>query len=178
MSIYKITGGDLCYIGSTTESINTRYSKHKNNYRVWKAGGNMRKCSSFELFETFGVENCKIELLEQTETLKERERFYVENNVCVNKNIPNRTRKEYMETHKEYFINLNREWRKANREKRNTKNTCECGGRYTPPNRAKHFGSKKHLTLYPQHLSQNTLPSPSETSSPPDSPSLLVETHD
>lgn len=112
MSIYKITGGDLCYIGSTTESINTRYGKHKDNYRVWKKGGKMGKCSSFELFEAFGVENCKIELLEQTETLKEKERFYVENNVCVNKRIPNRSKKEYMETHKEYFKEWTKEWRK------------------------------------------------------------------
>ena len=169
MSIYKITGGDLCYIGSTRESINIRYSKHKDNYRVWKAGGKMGKCSSFELFEAFGVENCKIELLEQTESLKEKERFYVESMVCVNKNVPNRTHKEYMEAHKEYFDKYNREWREANKEKLNTITICECGGRYTHAHKARHFKSKKHLTLYPQPQSQNIHPIPSETSSLPDS---------
>jgi hypothetical protein len=142
MSIYKITGGDLCYIGSTTEKINTRYSKHKANYRVWKSGGKMGHCSSFDIFDTVGIENCKIELLEQTDTLLNRERFYVESMVCVNKKIPNRTKKEYRELHKEYFKEWTKEWRK-NR-------TTPC----LPP------------------LLQNNRPNPSETSSPPDSPSL------
>jgi hypothetical protein len=159
MSIYKITGGNLCYIGSTTESINTRFSKHKNNYKTWKSGGKMGKCSSFEIFDAFGVENCKIELLEQTDTLKDKERFYVESMVCVNKNIPNRTKKEYNELHKEYFTNWNKEYREKTKEKRNTKYICECGGKYTHRNKSVHFGSKKHLTLYPQPQSQNSRPS-------------------
>ena len=142
MSIYKITGGDLCYIGSTTQKINERYSKHKNNYNVWKAGGKMGHCSSFDIFDTVGIENCKIELLEQTETLKEKARFYVENMVCVNKRIPNRSKKEYMEAHKEYFKEWTKEWRK-NR-------AIPC-----PP---------------PQ--SQSIQSNSCGTSSPPDSPSL------
>jgi len=177
MSIYKITGGDLCYIGSTTQKINERFSKHKDNYRVWKKGGKMGHCSSFDIFDTVGVENCVIELLEQTETLKERERFYMESMVCVNKRIPNRGKKEYRELHKEYFTNYNKEWRQnINKEK----NICECGGRYTHTNKLKHIISKKHInfTPCPQPLTQNNLPNPSETSSLPDSPSLLVETHD
>ena len=160
MSVYKITGGNLCYIGSTTQNINQRYSKHKDNYRVWKAGGIMGHCSSFDIFDTVGVENCKIELLEQTDTLKERERFYMESVVCVNKRIPNRSKKEYMELHKEYFTNYNNEWRQnINKEKI----ICECGGRYTHTNKLKHIITKKHInfTLCLRVESQNTHEIPS-----------------
>lgn len=171
MSIYKITGGDLCYIGSTTQKINERYSKHKDNYRVWKKGGKMGHCSSFDIFDTVGIENCKIELLEQTETLKDRERFYVENMVCVNKRIPNRSKKEYMEAHKEYFEDWNREWRQ---NKNKEKIICECGGRYTYSNKRIHITSKRHINFNPCPPPQSqSIPSNScGTSSPPDSPSL------
>jgi len=165
MSIYKITGGDLCYIGSTTQKINERFSKHKDNYRVWKTGGKRGYCSSYQVFDKAGIENCKVELLEQTETTKDRERFYVENNVCVNKNIPNRSKKEYMEAHKEFFKEWRKEYWEKNKEKINEYNKkkfdCECGGKYTMPNRAVHYRTLLHLTLYPQPQSQKIHPIPS-----------------
>lgn len=171
MSIYKITGGDLCYIGSTTQSINQRFSKHKDNYRVWKSGGKMCKCSSFDIFDEVGIENCKIELLEKTDTLLNRERFYVESMVCVNKKIPNRSKKEYRETNKEYFNDWNREWRQ---NKNKEKIICECGGRYTYSNKRIHINSKRHINFIPclPHPIQNTHQNSCETSCPPDSPSL------
>ena len=72
MSVYKITGGDLCYIGSTIKSVNHRWIGHKHSYNFWKSGGKISHCRSFDIFDKFGIENCKIELLEEAETLKDR----------------------------------------------------------------------------------------------------------
>ena len=143
MSIYVIKGGDLCYIGSTTQSINTRFNKHKNHYKCWK-NGKGRFCSSFEIFDMVGMENCKIELLEKAETLKDRERFHIQNTVCVNRNIPNRGKKEYYQ-----------DTRPRQLEYKNKKFVCECGGKYTQAHKARHFKSKLHLTLCPPVESQN-----------------------
>ena len=35
-------------------------------------------------------------------------------------------------------------WRAKNKERRNEKIKCECGGNYTRANKSKHFGTKKH----------------------------------
>jgi len=158
MSIYKITGGNLCYIGSTNQKINQRYSNHKSNYKVWKAGGKMGHCSSFDIFDAVGIENCKIELLEEAETLKDREKFYIKTMECVNRNIPNRGKKEYYQDNRDKC-----------RESKKEVIECICGGKYTRSHKARHFKSLTHITPYPQPQSQKIHPIPSETSSPPDS---------
>ena len=60
--IYKIEShlGDKIYIGSTTkEYLSQRMDNHRGHYKVWKNGqGN--KTTSFELFDEYGIENCKI----------------------------------------------------------------------------------------------------------------------
>jgi hypothetical protein len=146
MSVYKISGGGLTYFGSTKQSLDLRFSNHKRLYRAWKAGSK-GYCSSFELFET-GIENCKIELLEQPKTIKERERFYIENNVCVNIKIPNRTGKEFRDTHKEQIRDKRKESYEINKEKINElkmeKFTCECGGKYARRHLSTHLKTKKH----------------------------------
>jgi hypothetical protein len=76
---------------------------HRKDYKLYKDGkrGNI---TSFILFDKYGIDNCKIVLVEEVECkskedLHKRERYYIENNECVNKYIPGRTRKE---TQKEY----------------------------------------------------------------------------
>ncbi|MDR3551446.1 MAG: hypothetical protein P4L31_08625 [Candidatus Babeliales bacterium] len=65
--IYKIIGLDpneKCYVGSTTKQyLSQRYTKHTGGYKRWKLGMKENKVSSFELFDLFGVDNCKIVLL-------------------------------------------------------------------------------------------------------------------
>jgi hypothetical protein len=64
--VYKIT--DIAYtkmyIGSTTQSLTKRFSTHKYNYNTWKNQKKGSWISSFELFDEFGVDNCKVELIE------------------------------------------------------------------------------------------------------------------
>ena len=58
--------------------------------------------SSTHLFEEFGIENCKIELIENypcqsIEELHRREGFYIQSIDCINRCIAGRTHKEWTE---------------------------------------------------------------------------------
>ena len=57
--IYKIIGGDECYIGSTFKTLETRFKKHIQHYQ------SDNYCSSQYLFNKYGVENCHIEPIEE-----------------------------------------------------------------------------------------------------------------
>jgi len=85
--------------------------------------------------------------------LKARERYYIENNTCVNKCIPGRTRREsekaYFQKNKTMIYTKNKKYRDDNKAKikahNNKKNKCSCGGSYTNGNKGNHFKTKKHI---------------------------------
>ena len=107
--IYKLidnTNGNV-YYGSTIQQLNKREINHKADYKRYLD----EKHTYITSFEIIKNNDYKIELVEEIEfetkdALHERERFYIENNDCVNKNIPNRTMKEYL-----------KEYNKENKEK-------------------------------------------------------------
>ncbi len=107
--IYKLTGENgLYYYGSTTRRLNIRLNEHR-----CKSGCERSKLltnPTIELLENYPCNN-KIELLE-------RERWYIENNECVNRKVPNRTDKEYNQTEKRKAIDneRNRKYKKENKE--------------------------------------------------------------
>ena len=108
--IIPIEGGEDgdVYYGSTTKTLNARLSNHRSHFR-----SNIFKSTSRLLFEKFGEDGVKIELVETCpvdcrKDLFSRERFYIENNDCVNRNIPGRGLAESQ-----------REYTKKNAEKRN-----------------------------------------------------------
>jgi len=141
------------YIGSTTQKLCQRLAGHKtmNN-----------PCSSKILI------NPKIYLLtyvpcDSKEELHAIERLYIENNECINKQIPLRTDKEwaqdnpekvkeknikYYENHKKQIIEQKKEYYKDNKEKvkeyKSQKIICECGARITNSSIARHRRSKYH----------------------------------
>ncbi len=145
--IYKLTSsnGNLCYVGSTTRSLDKRLLEHLNSYNCWKDN----KCSYITSFKVIEDETeTIIELLEnyQCNSRKEleiRERHYIESNKCVNKTIPGRTDKEYRE---EYY-SKNKDVLNA---KANAKHTCECGGNYAHKHRSTHFKTLKHQKFVKQ----------------------------
>jgi len=107
--IYKIvdnTNGNV-YIGSTCEpTLARRLAGHRGVYNYYLNGGKVNKISSFDILEN---NNYSIVLLEdypceRKDQLLARERFYIENNQCVNKNIPSRTSKEYYEQNKDKLV--------------------------------------------------------------------------
>jgi len=110
----------LAYYGSTTNAPEVRLYGHKNNPTT----------TSIEIIKNGDY---KIEVLEELEfqnktELLNREKYYILNNECVNKNIPLRTTREwyYDNNYKDKLRNDYKEKRKtqkkeyyqANREKR------------------------------------------------------------
>lgn len=127
--IYKLTGGGETYYGSTILTLSKRKSLHKT-----KPLNNIPNAIDFaiELVELFSCET-KQELLQ-------RERWWIENNKCINKIIPIATEEErkenkirnknihakkFREKHKddiiwkEKQIESKKKYREANKEKIN-----------------------------------------------------------
>ena len=100
--IYKIVdvGYTKCYVGSTCEKLSQRMARHRSAYEHFvKSGG--KHTRSFGMFEEFGLDNCKIELIEaypceNKEELFKREGHYIQQHENrVNKNLAGRTKEEY-----------------------------------------------------------------------------------
>ena len=118
--IYKIIDNtnDNIYIGSTCRALKQRLSEHKRSYRQFLKG----LCRNVRSFEILENNDYKIELLEDCKVktkdeLESRERFYIENNECTNKNIPGRTKKEYRDANKDKIRENRKECRDANKDK-------------------------------------------------------------
>ena len=100
--IYRIVDLNYtkCYIGSTCQSLSRRMAKHREEYKR-KKQQQLNKTSSADLFDEFGVENCKIELIEKhpcndISELRKREGFYIQQaENAVNRAIAGRTPQEY-----------------------------------------------------------------------------------
>ena len=108
--IYRITdiGYNKFYVGSTCENLSKRIERHRTKYKNYKAGKTNKKISVFEIFDEFGIEDCKIELIENypcncKEELLRREGHYIKNTDCVNKVIPHRAEEERKEVALEYY---------------------------------------------------------------------------
>jgi hypothetical protein len=163
--IYKLVSNQTneIYIGSTTQKyLCSRLSQHKLHYKLFLEG----KYNNMTSFEIVKYGDCQIVLIENVycqskDQLLQRERFYIESMVCVNKNMPGRTGKEY---HKDYY-EANRkkfqQYYQANKDKyirsgkvSKDKNAeiikqknnlyCACGGRYTTFNKGQHQNTHKH----------------------------------
>ena len=110
--IYKIHSynTNLLYYGSTYNKLGKRLANHKSYYKRWLI--NKKKyVTSFKIIE---LDDPLITLVESIicnnrDELRARERWYIENNNCVNKNIPGRTIKEYYESNKDKYREYNKE---------------------------------------------------------------------
>ena len=119
-SIYKIwsLSTDEIYIGSTTEPLSKRMTKHRHKYKKYKEGKNPGT-TSFKIFE-YG--DARIELIETfdckcKEELVAREGHYIRTLDCVNYYTPGRTKKEYYEDNKEKIALNKKKYREKNKEK-------------------------------------------------------------
>ena len=159
--IYKIecniTGEK--YFGSTCNTLSHRKYYHNYGFKKWK-DNKYNYISSYVILERGDwdivlVENypCK-----DINELKARERFYIQNNECVNMRVPNRTTREW-----QIETNYNQTYYEANRKKLSEKAkeyykknfdklkeaytkiiTCECGASIQTNEKARHLRSKKH----------------------------------
>ena len=170
--IYKIVSVDYskCYIGSTTESLKKRFERHRGKYKEYLKGG-ADNTRAYWLFDEVGVENCKIELIENypcnsREELERKEGEYIKNTKCVNKVIAGRTRQEYKkdeydyksyqeQVYRELHPEKRKEWAKASYKRRKDKlsqlHLCGCGKYYTYYHKKRHEKSQYHQNwLYQQ----------------------------
>jgi len=100
--IYDNTNGNI-YYGSTIQSLSNRMASHRSNYKKWIKGDKRTSCKSFEIIKNGDYDYNIVEEIEceNKYELHNRERYYIENNECVNKLIPNRTKKEYNKQYRE-----------------------------------------------------------------------------
>ena len=160
--ICNITGN--IYIGSTINDLSVRLAKHK--------------CDSHSSKEILENNDYQILLIEEypcksKEELLWRERYWIENNNCVNVKKPIITEEELMEKkrkiakeqylkrpieYKEYKKKYDKEYREKNNEKKKENNKeyyeknkeeiiCECGCITTKFNKSRHIKSLKHKQL-------------------------------
>jgi hypothetical protein len=171
--IYYISGedgldGDI-YIGSTEEpTLEDRLKNHINDYKCWK-NGRSSYVSSYDVFEKYGVENCKITLLEivgLNDIKFRREGHYQKTMNCVNKIIAGRTDAEWREDNKLIITEKKKQYHNDNRvadnersnqyridnavlikQKKKIKTTCICGLVITLANIRQHEQSNQHQTF-------------------------------
>jgi hypothetical protein len=104
--IYKIVGGGLTYYGSTCEkTLAMRMSKHRDQKKQVEKGKRKYNLTSAKILD---FDDCDIVLVENvpcqnSDELHARERFYIENNECVNRCVPLRTLNEYKIANKEKY---------------------------------------------------------------------------
>jgi DNA-directed RNA polymerase subunit RPC12/RpoP len=73
--IYKIEHKDnnkICYIGSTTKSIKSRYSAHKHKYGRWLLNDDYGKCEIYEYFKMYDIENFNITVLGEYKVINKK----------------------------------------------------------------------------------------------------------
>jgi hypothetical protein len=166
--IYKIEShlGDKVYVGSTAKQyLSQRFQQHKKDYNYWKTN-KMKNISSYELFDEYGIDNCKIVLIEEypctsKDAKNAREGHFIRTLNCVNKKIEGRTRKEYYQDKKETLKELSTEFRENNKEyfkeyRENNKEQikeqkkqiikCDvCGRKHQHTSKARHDRSEYHI---------------------------------
>jgi hypothetical protein len=136
--IYEIVCKDVNvtqrYVGSTTNLIKRR-NTHKSNCNNEKSKGHNLYVYQF-IRENGSFENWDVVIIEQVidckdkENLHKRERYYIEEKKAeLNRSIPLRTQKEYIEKIKQYqelnkkkISQKNKEWYEKNKNKVNEKN--------------------------------------------------------
>ena len=114
--IYKIidVNEEMVYVGCTINTLARRMAHHRACY-------NMKDfTTSHIIFDKYGVENCKILLLENypcnnKEELLKREGEYIKQTLCVNKVISGRTREEYYQDNKEELAKTKKLWVEDNK---------------------------------------------------------------
>ena len=113
--IYKIESmiGDLCYVGSTTKKyLSQRMDEHRSKYKQWKNNPTSYVTSFdvFDVFEAYGVSNCKIVLIELfpcniKDELLARKTYYIKLLNSCNKETIKETKKEYYDKEKMKITN-------------------------------------------------------------------------
>ena len=167
---------DMVYVGSTTQSLSKRFSRHKASMKC-------KKYQLYEAFEELGIENFYIELLENykcscKDELHKREGEYIRKfdsyknglNMVIagrprresskeyyekNKEKVNEKYKVYYEANKDTINHQRKHYYEVNKEKMKQKFSCECGSIITHRCKTRHFKTKKHLNFIKDKPNKN-----------------------
>lgn len=120
--IYKLIDNtcDKVYIGSTCEkALSRRLATHKVDYKRFLDGTSNRRLTAFEILQNNNYDIILIEdyPCERKEQLHARERYWIENTICVNKHIPTRTNSEWQKDNFEKRQEQHKVWNENNRER-------------------------------------------------------------
>ena len=139
---------DKYYIGSTTQSLSKRLSKHGRDYKIWCKDNNKSFLTSYEILK-FG--DAYIELIEICECntkdeLQKREGELIRKfkNDIVNICIPKRTDAEYREDNKLILSEKSKQYKDEHRALINAKTQCSCGCVVAKSKLKRHKESQKH----------------------------------
>ena len=135
---YKLqdkTNPELVYYGSSEmPTLEDRLKIHIYNFEKWKKNNDNGYCSSYRVLELGNYKPTLLKIVFFTIKweLWEQERKLIENNECVNIQVPNRTPAEYREANKEFYKEYHAEYREANREqlKQNEKEYYQANKEY------------------------------------------------
>lgn len=182
--IYKIIcnlDSSFCYIGSTFNQLRHRWQSHKKDYKYNKGTFSIHKYfdkygidnfkliliksynvvrthrkdhKHLEAYETLWInktKNCVNKLLPFNPLRKEQMKQYRENN----KEKIAEINKQYYEDNKQKIKEYKKQYYEINKEEKMKQNfNCDCGGKYTYINKARHLKTKRHKT-YLQNLDNN-----------------------
>eukprot|EP01080_Neovahlkampfia_damariscottae_P009107 gene9107-gene1209 len=154
--IYKIVCNvtNLVYVGSTTTPrLCQRLRKHKYNFTRYQQGIG-KYYTSYEVLENNNYQIILIEGLpdcQNVEQLRSRERYWIDQMDCVNKNRPYITPEEkrnyqidWVEKVKEEVPNYRSIVNEKHRLKHSQRELCACGGFYKKYSKWQHQQSQKH----------------------------------
>ena len=156
--IYKIVdvGYNKCYFGSTCEDLKQRMARHKYGYKYYLKTG-LKYIKSYDLFDEYGIEHCKIEWVENypcssKKELEAREGMHQKENDCINKFIAGRDQKQWREDNKEHLKTKKHDYHIQNRESiieksrefGSSKYVCECGMTIRRDSLSRHLRRKMH----------------------------------
>jgi len=127
--IYCLTSGNLYYIGSTTNELNTRFAIHKHKHKLWK-NNKYHYLSSFRIFddcdepEIILYENYSCNNLEELELREGKaiQKYKTDyGDKCVNILLLDKTRDERKEIRKQKAVVRAKKYYLEHTEKCNTK---------------------------------------------------------
>ena len=114
--VYKIVCNETTetYYGSTVQKLKNRIKQH-----CWNSKSSARPCKSKTIIDrnNFRFEVCEEVFCENRKELLLRERYWIENNDCLNKFVPLRTYPEFYKDNQSKILNYKKEHYQKNREK-------------------------------------------------------------
>jgi hypothetical protein len=141
--IYKLWSPtqNLCYYGSTTQTLAQRLGTHKTDYKAFIKGTVKSELTFYQILECgdYLIEIMELVPCNNNEQLVARQAYYIKNNECVNIKID----AQYNAT---YRLN-NKEDNNTTKADNNIKMTCNCGCILNKSSMYYHIKTKKHLYL-------------------------------